>query len=82
MPLVASLAWGRMAPLVLVLTYSLAAFGPLLVLQLAALVPFRVVEAVVELVTGESVVGGGADHRTRVGPAPRSRRAAEVQGCP
>jgi hypothetical protein len=41
-----------MAPLVLVLTYSLAAFGPLLVLQLAALVPFRVVEAVVELVTG------------------------------
>ena len=49
-----------MAPLVLMLTYSLAAFGPLLVLQLAALVPFRVVEAVVELVTGgdpSSVVG-------------------------
>jgi hypothetical protein len=59
-PLVASLPWGRMAPLVLVLTYSLAAFGPLLVLQLAALVAFRVVEAVVELVTGgdpSSVVG-------------------------
>ena len=51
-PAAAALAWRRMAPLVLVLTYSLAAFGPLLVLQLAALVPFRVVEAVVELVTG------------------------------
>ena len=51
-PAAAALVWGRMAPLVLVLTYSLAAFGPLLVVQLAALVPFRVVEAVVELVTG------------------------------
>lgn len=51
-PAVAALPWGRMAPLVLVLTYSLAAFGPLIVLQLAALVAFRVVEAAVELVTG------------------------------
>jgi hypothetical protein len=51
-PLIAALPWGRTAPLVLVLTYSLAVFGPLLVAQLAAIVVFRVVEAIVELLTG------------------------------
>jgi len=51
-PLVAALPWGRTAPLLLVLTYSLAAFGPLIVAQLAAIVVFRIVEAIVEVVTG------------------------------
>ena len=40
------------APLLLVLTYSLAAFGPLILAQLAAIVVFRIVEAIVEVVTG------------------------------
>ncbi|MFE5670991.1 DUF1353 domain-containing protein [Agromyces sp. NPDC056523] len=51
-PAVAALPWWRMAPLVLALTYSLAAFGPLIVALLAAIAVFRVVEAIVELVTG------------------------------
>ena len=51
-PLFAALPWGRMAPLLLVLTYSLAAFGPLILAQLAAIVVFRIVEAIVEVVTG------------------------------
>ncbi|MFF2275688.1 DUF1353 domain-containing protein [Agromyces sp. NPDC058126] len=48
----ASLVRGRLAPLVATLTFSLALLGPLVLVQLAALVPFRLVEAAVELVTG------------------------------
>ena len=49
---VAGLAWRALAPLVLVLTGSIAVLGPLLVLHLAALVPLRLIEAVVELLAG------------------------------
>lgn len=48
----AALVRGRLAPLVATLTFSLALLGPLVLVQLAALVPFRLVEAAVELVTG------------------------------
>ncbi len=51
-PLVAALPWGPMAPLVLVLTSSLVVFGPLIAVQLAAIVVFRIVEVIVEVVTG------------------------------
>ncbi|MGR2752886.1 DUF1353 domain-containing protein [Agromyces arachidis] len=51
-PAAAALPWRERAPLLLVLTYPLAAFGPLLVVHVAALVPFRLVEAVVEVFTG------------------------------
>lgn len=48
----ASLVRGRLAPLVATLTFSLALLGPLVLLLFAAIVPFRLVEAAVELVTG------------------------------
>ena len=48
----AALAWGRLAPLVLVLTGSLVVLGPLLAVHLAALAVFRLVEAVVEVLAG------------------------------
>jgi hypothetical protein len=51
-PALAALWWGGLARLVIVLTYSLAAFGPLFVVSLAAIGVFRVVEGVVELVAG------------------------------
>ncbi|MEI5584855.1 MULTISPECIES: DUF1353 domain-containing protein [unclassified Agromyces] len=51
-PAVAALPWRGLAPLVLVLTYPLAAFGPLLLAHVVALVPFRLVEAAVEVFTG------------------------------
>lgn len=49
---VAALPWRSLAPLVLVLTASLGVLGPLLLVHLAALVPFRLVEAVVEVFAG------------------------------
>lgn len=51
-PAVAALPWRGLAPLVLTLTYPLAAFGPLLLVHFLALVPFRLVEAIVELLSG------------------------------
>ena len=48
----AALPWGRLAPLVLVLTGSLVVLGPLLAVHLAALAVFRLVEALVEVVAG------------------------------
>ncbi|GAA1525289.1 hypothetical protein BJ978_001657 [Agromyces terreus] len=48
----ASLPWRSLAPLVLVLTGSLAVLGPLVAVHLAALAPLRLIEAVVELVSG------------------------------
>lgn len=51
-PAAAALPWRGLAPLVLVLTYPLAAFGPLLLMHFLALVPFRLVEALVEVLAG------------------------------
>ncbi|GAA1831194.1 DUF1353 domain-containing protein [Agromyces salentinus] len=53
-PIVAfgAVAWRGLAPLVLVLTGSLAVLGPLLLLHLAALVPLRLIEAIVEVIAG------------------------------
>lgn len=48
----AVLVHGRLAGLVATLTFSLAVLGPLVVVQLLALLPFRLVEALVEFVTG------------------------------
>ena len=56
-PAVAALPWWRLAPLMLLLNYSGAVLSPLVVLQLLAVVPFRIIEAVVELVTGGDPLG-------------------------
>ena len=52
LPGVGALPWRGLASLVVVLTYPLAAFGPLLAVHFLALVPFRIVEAIVEVFTG------------------------------
>lgn len=52
LPAVAAAAWRRDAGLVVLLSYSLAIVGPLLVVHLAALAVFRLIEALVELVSG------------------------------
>ncbi|UOE42786.1 DUF1353 domain-containing protein [Agromyces larvae] len=49
---VAAVCWGRLAPLQLVLAFGTGLLAPLVVGQLAVLAPFRLVEAIVELVTG------------------------------
>ncbi|WP_353807512.1 DUF1353 domain-containing protein [Agromyces sp. SYSU T00194] len=51
-PAVLALPWGAERRLMVWLPYSGAAFGPLVLLHLVALLPFRLVEAVVELVSG------------------------------
>lgn len=51
-PAVAALPWRGLASLVVILTYPLAAFAPLLAVHFLALVPFRIVEAIVEVFTG------------------------------
>lgn len=51
-PAVAALPWRGRASLIVTLTYPLAAFGPLLLVHFLALVPFRLVEAIVEVFTG------------------------------
>lgn len=51
-PALAALWWGGLAPVVIALSYSLALFGPLFLVHLAAIGVFRVVEAIVELVSG------------------------------
>ncbi|BDZ64004.1 DUF1353 domain-containing protein [Agromyces mangrovi Wang et al. 2018] len=51
-PAVLALPWGAERQLMVWLPYSVAAFGPLVLLHLVALVPFRLVEAVVELLSG------------------------------
>jgi len=48
----AALPWGALAPLVLLLTGSILVLGPFLLLHLVALVPFRLVEAIVEVFSG------------------------------
>jgi hypothetical protein len=57
----AALPWRSLAPLVLLLTGSLVVLGPLLAVHLAALVVFRLVEAIVE-------VSAGGDPRDVVRP--------------
>ena len=48
----AALPWGSLAPLVLLVTASIAVLGPSVLLHLVALVPFRLVEAIVEVLAG------------------------------
>ena len=45
-------AWTGLAPLVLLLTYSSAVLAPLIALHLASVVPFRLIEAIVEVLAG------------------------------
>ena len=58
-PAVLALPWiGRgLAPLVLLLSYSSAVLAPLIVVHLVSLVPFRLIEALAELVTGGDPAG-------------------------
>ncbi|WP_198165819.1 DUF1353 domain-containing protein [Agromyces laixinhei] len=53
----AGLAWGRLAAPQLVLAFSLGWLGPFALVQFAAIVPFRLVEAFVELVSGGDPAG-------------------------
>jgi hypothetical protein len=50
--LLAACAWGRSAPLQLILTLSGAVLAPVIVLHLVSIVLFRLIEALVELVSG------------------------------
>ncbi|MGX5697286.1 DUF1353 domain-containing protein [Agromyces soli] len=52
LPAIAALPWGRAAGLQLLLACGSAVLAPLLVLQLAAVLPFRLIEAIVELLSG------------------------------
>ncbi len=58
-PAIVALPWiaRGLAPLVLLLTYSSVVLAPLMVVHLASIVPFRLIEAVVELVTGGDPAG-------------------------
>ncbi|HET8780633.1 MAG TPA: DUF1353 domain-containing protein [Agromyces sp.] len=58
-PALAALGWlvRGLVPLVLLLTYSSAVLTPLIVIHVASVVPFRLIEAVVELVTGGDPAG-------------------------
>ncbi|MFC9561163.1 DUF1353 domain-containing protein [Agromyces sp. NPDC056965] len=53
----AALAWGRLAPPQLVLAFSIGWLGPVVLVLFAAVVPFRLAEAAVELVTGGDPAG-------------------------
>jgi hypothetical protein len=52
LPALGALAWRRMAGLQLVLAYGSAVLAPLVAVHLAAVLPFRLLEAAAELVTG------------------------------
>jgi hypothetical protein len=60
-PALAALPWAAaragLAGLVLLLTYSMAVLAPLIAVHLASIVSFRLIEAVVELVTGGDPAG-------------------------
>jgi len=58
-PALAAVPWAvaGLAPLVLLLTYSGAVLAPLIALHLVSIVPFRLIEAFVELVTGGDPAG-------------------------
>ncbi|KQO97564.1 DUF1353 domain-containing protein [Leifsonia sp. Leaf264] len=51
-PLAAAFLWGRDWRMAAVLSYGSAVIGPLLIVQLVALLPFRLLEFVVELFSG------------------------------
>ncbi|MDQ2699590.1 MAG: DUF1353 domain-containing protein [Actinomycetota bacterium] len=57
LPGFAALPWGRLAPLMLLLNYPTALLAPLIVVHVASVVPFRLIEALVELVTGGDPAG-------------------------
>lgn len=57
LPALAALLWRGLAPLMLLLNYSSAVLAPLIALHLVALAPFRIIEAIVELVTGGDPAG-------------------------
>jgi hypothetical protein len=57
LPGFAALPWGRLAPLMLLLNYPTAVLAPLIVVHVASVVPFRLIEALVELVTGGDPAG-------------------------
>lgn len=57
LPALAALTWRGLAPLMLLLNYSSAVLAPLIALHLVALAPFRIIEAIVELVTGGDPAG-------------------------
>ncbi|WP_394553169.1 DUF1353 domain-containing protein [Agromyces sp. MMS24-JH15] len=56
-PAVGAVSWGRLAPLQLVLGYGTGLLAPLVALQFAALLPFRAIEALVEVVSGGDPAG-------------------------
>lgn len=56
-PALAALPWRSRASLLITLTYPLALFGPLLLVHFLALVPFRLIEAIVEVFTGGDPAG-------------------------
>jgi Protein of unknown function (DUF1353) len=56
-PALAALPWGRLAPLMLLLNYSSAVLAPLIALHLVSVLPLRLIEALVELVTGGDPAG-------------------------
>lgn len=51
-PVLAAVPWWRLAPLMLLLNVVSGLLAPLIVLHLVALAPFRLLEAIVEIVTG------------------------------
>ncbi|WP_448006047.1 DUF1353 domain-containing protein [Agromyces bauzanensis] len=56
-PALAAVPWWRLARLMLLLNYVTGLLAPLIVLHLVSLAPFRLVEAIVELVTGGDPAG-------------------------
>jgi len=75
LPLLAALAWGRLAGLQLLLTISGAVLGPVVVAHLLPLALFRLIEAAVELLGGgdarsvlrPTVAGSGDGHGRKPG---------------
>ena len=74
-PALAAAAWGRLAPLMLLLNYSSAVLAPLIVLHLISLVPFRLLEAIVEIAAGGDPAGV-----VRPTVRPPARRPAAPRG--
>jgi hypothetical protein len=56
-PALTAVPWGRRAPLMLLLNYSSAVLAPLIGLHVVSILPFRLVEALVELLSGGDPAG-------------------------
>jgi hypothetical protein len=56
-PALAAVPWGKRAPLMLLLNSSSAVLAPLIGLHLVSILPFRLIEALVELVAGGDPAG-------------------------